>query len=140
MDAALEGYIYNLQFVWAQLVEDEVYEDTSLSALHDSEEWFHSIDIFEGVPDDRSDLDRFFGDIKRKIIQPFEEDKGIKILDDVLFLKEDSPKDLLGKLTKREEEVNLNSQEEFNHQLLWYQVEFLQASIVDVRIIYPKSV
>jgi hypothetical protein len=130
LDAALEGYIYTLQFVWAQLVEDEVYDDTSLSALHDSEEWFHSFDIFEGVPDDRSDLDRFFGDIKREIIQPFEEDKGIKVLDDVLFLKEDTPEDLLEELAEREETVDLNTQEEFNHQLLWYQVEFLQASSI----------
>jgi len=128
MDAALEGYIYTLQFVWAQLVKGDVYDDTSLSELHNSEEWFHSIDIFEGVPDDRSDLDRFFGDIKREIIQPVEENKGIKVLDDVLFLKEDTPKDILGELTKREETVDLNTQEKFDYQLLWYQVEFLQAS------------
>lgn len=128
MDAALDGYIYTLQFVWQQLVGEELYQDSSLNELDNSEDWYHSTDIFETIPDDRSDLDRFFGDIKREIIQPLEDGKGIQVLDEVLFLKEDTSEDFFGELTEREETVDLNTQERFDYQLLWYQVEFLQAS------------
>ena len=128
MNTALEGYIYTLQFVWSKLVGDDLYDKSSLSELHNSGTWYHSTDLFETIPDDRSDLDRFFGDIKQEIIRPIEEEKEIDIFEDMLFLKEDTPKDFLGELTKREQTVDLNTQEKFDYQLLWYQVEFLQAS------------
>lgn len=133
MEAALKGYIYTLQFVWAQLVEEELYQGTSLSELHNSETWSHSADIFEELPSDRTDLDdldRFFGEIKEEVIQPLEEKTGIKALDDILFLGEGAPGDFLGDLTSREETVELNTQEEFDYRLLWYQVEFLQSSSI----------
>lgn len=132
METALEGYIFTLQFVWSQLTNDNTYQSTSISEMHDSEVWYHSIDLLQedsgGIPDDCTDLDRFFGKLKEEVVRPLEVETGIKILTDILFLKEDVPDNYLEDLTNRDETVELTTQEEFDYQLLWYPVEFLQSS------------
>jgi len=132
LESALEGYIYTLQFVWSQLVNDELYRGTPLSEIHESNTWFHSIDLFEEdseeMPDERTDLDRFFGELKEEVVRPLEVETGVEIFDDILLLDQDAPRDIFLDLTNREQETKLTRQEEFDYQLLWYPVEFLKAS------------
>lgn len=131
LESALEGYSRTLQFVWSQLVDDEVFQETCLSGLHRSETWAYSIDIFDdagGILDERADLDRFFGEVKEDVIRPLEAEKTVEIMDNVLFLDEEVEEDFFTDLTSRTQETGLDTQEAFDFQLLWYQVEFLRST------------
>ncbi|WP_181687357.1 hypothetical protein [Halorhabdus salina] len=131
LESALEGYSRTLQFVWSQLVGDEVFKETCLSELHKSERWSYSINVFDesgGIPDERADLDRFFGEVEEGVVRPLEAENGVEIMDDVLFLDREVLEDFFTELTSRTQETGLDTQEEFDYQLLWYQVEFLRST------------
>lgn len=130
LEKSLEGYILALQFVWSELVGEQTYRKSSLSHLHESTEWSTSFDPFSNFPSrgERADLDRFFGDIRDELILPMEKEFGYSVLDRAIYLDENAPFEPIQDLITSENEVQLNIEEEFNRQLMWYEVEFLQAS------------
>jgi len=130
MEQALHGYISTLQYVWHRFVGAVTYYGTVLSNLHESQKWSESFEMGKALPkkEDRIDLDRFFGDLGDELIQPRKEETGLSVIDDCVLLDKSAQQQTTNYLDRSGDNTELNQEEAFDYQLLWYQAEFIRDS------------
>lgn len=111
------GYKYSLQFTWSNLL-GEKYRSTSLINLHTSKTW--------------SVLDSYFEKIRDEIINPIEKQLGTNLgfPNALLNLKEKIPASSLKKFLVPMSTAQLTEKECLEYNLLWYNLELLDASSI----------
>ncbi len=123
INKSFEGYRYTLQFVWAQLLNDN-YQNSSISKMHRCKDWGSCTK--EYVCDG---LRSFFKKIKYEIIIPIEEKMKINFgYTPLLIPSNPIAGEFLEPLLNPPPEPKLNTAEKLDVLFLWYPVETLDPS------------
>jgi hypothetical protein len=148
LDLNLKGYKYAIQFLWYQILGEEVFNQTSLINLHKADSWRDykykkteqdlgdsQFDFFgEGFDlREQSNLDSYFYRISNEITEPLSHQYGFQIyrINEYFQLYNYSKKAFLSNLLHKEELedvfLKLSWEDKILNRLYWYPLEVINS-------------